>query len=242
MPMLKKIISILIVLVSFPVFAMAASEITGELDTGMDTGFDAGLMIPPTATPGAGSYTTAQTVTLAATGSSGICWAMGGTVPVCAYSGTACTTGTFYGAAIGINSSNTLRAVSCYPNGYQSAVAVFAYTITGGGGGGGGGGGSTPNNQNPIAQNDTASTTKNVTKTIDVLANDSDPDGDHADLMIVGVTEGSGFKGTLQVSGDGRSVVYQPKNNDTGAYDFTYTIQDADGGTATATVVINVTN
>jgi VCBS repeat-containing protein len=103
----------------------------------------------------------------------------------------------------------------------------------GGGGGGGGGGGV---NNAPVAANDAASTVKNTSVIISVLTNDSDPDGDT--LTIADATDPA--KGTIQVSADGKTITYMPKNNDTGTYSFTYTISDGNGGTATATVMVTV--
>ena len=141
--MSKKILLALIVAIFVPGLALAASEVTGELDTGIGTGFDAGVITAPTANPAAGTYSATQNVVLTAAGSSGICYSTGAN-PVCAYSGTACTAGTLYAGAIAVTQTATLRGISCYPNGYNSAVAAFAYTIAGGGGGGGGGGSPPP--------------------------------------------------------------------------------------------------
>jgi hypothetical protein len=103
-----------------------------------------------------------------------------------------------------------------------------------------GAGPASPNNHDPVAVNDTVGTTKNTTVVMDVLANDSDVDGD--DLTIMSVTEQGSFKGTLQLNMDGKSITYAPKNNDTGTDQFTYTVSDGNGGSATATVTITVTN
>ncbi|MBN1221031.1 MAG: tandem-95 repeat protein, partial [Anaerolineae bacterium] len=103
---------------------------------------------------------------------------------------------------------------------------------------GGGGGGSSADNNPPQAVDDSVSTAKNTTVTISVLGNDSDPDSDS--LGITNVTELNPFKGTVQVNADGKTILYQPKNNDTGTYQFTYTISDGKGGTSTATVTVVV--
>ncbi|MEO8497508.1 MAG: cadherin-like domain-containing protein [Planctomycetota bacterium] len=69
---------------------------------------------------------------------------------------------------------------------------------------------------------------------IDVLANDSDPDGDL--LSLQSVTQGS--HGTvIQV---GNQVRYTPSSNYTGTDAFTYSITDGQGGSDTATVSITI--
>ncbi|MBN1218349.1 MAG: cadherin-like domain-containing protein, partial [Anaerolineae bacterium] len=104
-----------------------------------------------------------------------------------------------------------------------------------------GSGGAQPEpNTAPVANDDVFNTPKNTPISLNVLANDADTDGD--ELTIINVDEGSGFKGTIQVNADGKSILYQPKNNDTGTYNFTYTISDGHQGTDTATVTITVTN
>jgi hypothetical protein len=95
-------------------------------------------------------------------------------------------------------------------------------------------------NTPPVAVDDNVSTPENTPKVIDVLGNDSDPDGDT--LIIDAVVETSSpFKGTIQITDGGTTVTYTPKNNDTGTYEFTYTISDGNGGTDTATVTVTVT-
>ena len=99
----------------------------------------------------------------------------------------------------------------------------------------------TPGGSPPVAVDDTVSTPENTSIVINVLDNDSDPDGDT--LVIESVTEvSSPFKGTLQISGGGTTVTYAPKSNDTGTYTFSYTISDGNGGTDTAMVTVVVTS
>ena len=82
---------------------------------------------------------------------------------------------------------------------------------------------------------DTATTTRNTSVSIPVLANDTDADGD--ELQISGVT--SPTQGTVVVNGDG-TVTYTPRRGFTGTDAFTYTVDDARGGTDTALVTITV--
>ncbi len=115
----------------------AVSETTGSLCTGLNCPVEGMVIAAPSASPAAGSYTSAQSVTLTATGASSIHYTTDGTTPTC-------STGTTYSNAISVGSSATIKAISCYANSNSSTVASLAYTITvsSGGGGGGGGGGS----------------------------------------------------------------------------------------------------
>ncbi|MBI9115896.1 Ig-like domain-containing protein [Sanguibacter suaedae] len=75
------------------------------------------------------------------------------------------------------------------------------------------------------------------TLVLDVLADDTDPDGDL--LTVVGVTDAAG--GTVSVGPDG-TVTYAPRENFAGRDVFTYTIQDTAGNRATAAVQVEVVN
>jgi len=143
--MFKKIF-VAAVMVAFliPAFNVLASEVSGEICTGIGCPVDRIVMESVVASPVAGSYSAGQTVTLTATGSSAICFDTSGANPVCAYSGTSCTTGTKYSSALTINDTTTVKARSCYANGNSTAISSFTYTISpsappppGGGGGGG---------------------------------------------------------------------------------------------------------
>jgi parallel beta-helix repeat protein len=90
-------------------------------------------------------------------------------------------------------------------------------------------------NQPPVAVDDTASAATDTPVTIAVLANDSDPDGDP--LTVQSVT--SPAHGAAVINGDG-TVTYTPALHYHGADNFTYTISDGRGGTATATVHVSV--
>jgi hypothetical protein len=92
-----------------------------------------------------------------------------------------------------------------------------------------------PPNRNPIANNDTA-VAAGLPVLINVLANDSDPDGDP--LSIVNVT--TPINGGSAVK-TGNAVTYTPVGGFIGIDRFSYTISDGRGGTATAVVTVNVT-
>lgn len=90
-------------------------------------------------------------------------------------------------------------------------------------------------NRPPVAVNDTFNLTSFAGATVlDVLANDSDPDGNP--LVIQSVTQPA--SGSVQAVGNG--VVYTPAAGFSGSTTFTYTISDGQGGTATATVTVNI--
>ena len=90
-------------------------------------------------------------------------------------------------------------------------------------------------NRPPLAEDDDAATDEDVPVTVDVLANDSDPDGDA--LAVTGFTQGA--RGNVALDGQGR-LVYTPAADFHGADSFTYTVSDGNGGTATGTVNVAV--
>jgi hypothetical protein len=92
----------------------------------------------------------------------------------------------------------------------------------------------TPDNQAPIAVNDSASTDMDHPVTLSVLDNDSDPEGDA--LTIIDVTQG--FNGS--VTHTGSSLDYLPNPGFTGIDSFGYTIDDGFSGTASGSVYITV--
>ena len=94
----------------------------------------------------------------------------------------------------------------------------------------------TPVNDAPVAGHEGAITDEETPVTLDVLANDTDVDGDV--LRVSSVTRPA--RGTAAVADDG-TITYTPETNATGAHTFTYTVSDGMGGTDKATVVIGVT-
>jgi len=92
------------------------------------------------------------------------------------------------------------------------------------------------NNDAPTAQPDSAETRVGEAVTIDVLANDSDPNGDVLSL----VTVSSASNGTATIEGD--DVRYTPADGFSGTDTFTYTVRDAGGAEATAEVTVTVVN
>lgn len=91
-----------------------------------------------------------------------------------------------------------------------------------------------PINDAPVAVDDTKATPSDTAVNIDVMDNDSDPENDT--LTITAVTQGS--KGV--VTHDGTAVTYTPNAGEAGNDSFTYTVDDGNGGSATANVTVQL--
>jgi large repetitive protein len=89
-------------------------------------------------------------------------------------------------------------------------------------------------NPAPVAVNDVATTNEDTPVTINVRANDNDPDGD-----LISITAASAPNGTVTINADG-TITYLPRANFNGTDTITYTISDGNGGSATATVTVTV--
>ncbi|MEP3225399.1 MAG: Ig-like domain-containing protein [Parasphingorhabdus sp.] len=109
--------------------------------------------------------------------------------------------------------------VTATDSGGLQATQSFSWTVT---------------NPAPIAVDDTASTAEDTPVLIDVLPNDSDPDGDPLTLIAAAASVG-------QATVVGNQVNYVPPANFNGTATITYTISDGEGGTATATITVTVT-
>jgi len=91
-----------------------------------------------------------------------------------------------------------------------------------------------PNNA-PVSNDDAATTTEGTSIDIDILANDTDADGDS--LSISSVSQPA--NGSVVVNAD-ETITYTPITGFTGEDSFTYTVDDGKGGTSSATVIITV--
>ncbi|SNY04811.1 beta strand repeat-containing protein [Paractinoplanes atraurantiacus] len=89
----------------------------------------------------------------------------------------------------------------------------------------------------PVAKPDSVTVPANTVATIDVLANDADPNGDPL-TVTVDVAPGHG---TVTVGADG-TITYTPADGYRGTDSFHYTVTDGKGGTAGATVTLGVVN
>ncbi len=90
-------------------------------------------------------------------------------------------------------------------------------------------------NDGPTANDDVAETDEDTPVTIDVLANDTDPDGD--DLEITGASVPAN-QGTVEIIGN--ELVFTPAENYNGPATITYSITDGNGGTSDAEVAVTV--
>ena len=128
-------------------------------------------------------------------------------------------------------------SVTYTPNANFNGSDSFTYTVSDGNGG-------TdtatvnvtvnPVNDAPVANNDSATTDEDTPVTVNVVANDTDVEGDT--LTVSAVTQGA--NGTVTFAGG--CVTYTPNGNFNGSDSFTYTVSDGNGGTDTATVNVTV--
>src|SRR5262245_37926574 len=87
----------------------------------------------------------------------------------------------------------------------------------------------------PVAKDDALTTDEDVAVSGSVLGNDSDPEGDKLTALLVDDPN----HGTLQFNADG-TFTYTPDGDFNGADEFSYQVNDGEGGTATAIVAIAV--
>ncbi len=92
----------------------------------------------------------------------------------------------------------------------------------------------TVDNDAPVAQPDSADAVSGTPVVIDVLDNDSDPNGDALELVAVSAAS----NGTTSLVGD--SVRYQSDAGFTGTDTFTYTVRDAGGAEVSGEVTVTV--
>ncbi len=94
----------------------------------------------------------------------------------------------------------------------------------------------TPLNDNPVAVNDAFDVAQDSSNnSLDVLANDTDVDGDTLTITAVGATDNGGTAST-----DGNTVSYSPAAGFSGTETFSYDIADGNGGIDSATVTVTV--
>ncbi len=89
-------------------------------------------------------------------------------------------------------------------------------------------------NHAPDAVDDSLSTDEDSPVTLELLANDSDHDGDA--ITVIGVADPA--NGEVEFTDTG--IIYTPYSDFWGTDQFSYTISDGDGGTATALVNVTV--
>jgi hypothetical protein len=117
----KTVLSSLIGLLAIVALPAFATEITGSLTTGLGSGFQGTVVAIPTSNVAPGTYNANQTITLLDAGASSIRYTVDGAIPGCA--------STQYVNPFIVSSSQTVKAIGCYPNNVASDVAPFAYTL-----------------------------------------------------------------------------------------------------------------
>ena len=97
----------------------------------------------------------------------------------------------------------------------------------------------TPDNDAPVAGDDTLTVAEDTAAAtaVPVLGNDSDVDGDTR--TITARTDGA--KGVVVITGGGTGLTYKPYLNANGSDSFTYTIDDGHGATDDGTVNVTIT-
>jgi hypothetical protein len=94
----------------------------------------------------------------------------------------------------------------------------------------------TAQNHPPLAVTDSVTIASGDTVAIEVLANDSDPDGDAVSILSVGTAN----KGDVSWQGGQTTITYIHNPKRKGSDSFSYTIRDGRGGSASATVSITL--
>ena len=99
-----------------------------------------------------------------------------------------------------------------------------------------------PINDPPVANNDNATYDQNSgSGTINVLANDIDPDGDSLEVTEISDTSETTLSNQSSIVNnlDG-TITYTPAANYSGVDSFSYTVSDGSNATASATVEVTV--
>jgi outer membrane protein OmpA-like peptidoglycan-associated protein len=95
-------------------------------------------------------------------------------------------------------------------------------------------------NSGPIVSGESVSLAVGESLVVDVLANDTDPDGDDADLTVVAINA-SNPDLSVTDNGDG-TIIITALPGSLGLSNIAYTVSDADGATATGNVTVTVTD
>jgi|GEM_PF-2396860 len=123
------------------------------------------------------------------------------------------------------------------PTANFNGLASFSYTVSDGNGGSDVGNVSitvTSVNDQPVAADDTATTVEDTLVTVNVLANDSDPDND---TLVIQSISGE-INGTAVINLG--QVDFTPTANFNGSAGFSYTVSDGNGGSDVGNVSITV--
>ena len=141
------------------------------------------------------------------------------------------TNATATNGSITINLDGTL---SYTPNIDFNGIDSVTYDISDGNGGSSSATVSVMVNTLPVAADDAIVTNEDTAVDINVLSNDSDPDGN-----ILSVTTATAFNGMVAINSDG-TLSYTPNSDFNGSDVITYEIGDGKGGQSSATVNVTV--
>ncbi len=144
------------------------------------------------------------------------------------------------GPTNGVLSTNANGTVTYTPNAGFNGTDTFTYQVSDGNGGF-----DTATvtinvgavNDAPVANDDSVTTNEDTAITINVLGNDTDPDGD---TLSVNAITANPANGSVVINANG-TITYTPNANFNGTDTFTYQVSDGNGGFDTATVTVNVT-
>jgi len=128
--MIKKTLTLGIVLTLAFCGFVSASEVTGDLSNQIETGITGTLKSAPVFSLDSGAYHSTQSLTLSASGSTSICYSTSEDNPSCSNYNT-CSVGTKYSTAISITTTTSIKAVACYADDTQGPVsATKTYTLS----------------------------------------------------------------------------------------------------------------
>ena len=124
-------------------YSVYGGENVWTLQTWISNWIQGTVISSPIASPSAGTYTSAQSISLSSTWAPYMCYTTDWTTPSCDWAGLTCSSWSQYLSPISISSSKTIKALSCYRGSQTSGISELSYTlnISSGWGGGGGGGG-----------------------------------------------------------------------------------------------------
>jgi hypothetical protein len=132
----------------------------------------------------------------------------------------------------------TTSSVTYTPNANFNGSDSYTYTISDGNGGTDTATVNitvTPVNDAPVAISDSLTTNEDTATTLNLLTNDTDIDGDTLAVQSLGTPS----NGSVVNNGDG-TVTYTPNANYNGSDIFSYIVSDGNGGTASASVNVTV--
>ncbi|MCZ6788601.1 MAG: chitobiase/beta-hexosaminidase C-terminal domain-containing protein, partial [Chloroflexi bacterium] len=172
-------------------------------------------VVTPAISPNGGSFNDSVTVTITtSTAGATIHYTTDGSDPT--------TASPQYTGAFALTANATVKARAYMTGMNPSAVASATFALN-------------TVNSPPIAANDDANTNQDTAVAIDVLANDSDVDGDPLTIT----SAGPAANGAVAINAN-KTVRYTPNVSFAGTDMFSYSVSDGRGGIDTATVTVTV--